>query len=350
MSMKIFAVCKDRGGTDSVVPVVQELRKSGDEVLLFTNGLASSLLVNADNIPVTSANEVISKHGLPDILISSMCSGGGVGWDLVLIMRNEKPDARVITITNGWSGAQLNAWADKQYWPDLVCVNDWYERREIEETWQDYSGEIIETGWPALDSFVNYDQRADRVRMREELDIPEDAKVILWAGQIKNTGLALSELVTALNKVSAPDVYLIAREHSRLRSDNEFGPAEIEQSNQALAKLHGAKLIDGGQKEEPREIIATSDIVLSINSFALVEAAIMHKETIAIQYPNIYDLKTEFPLVALGACERARDQESLHALLTHALNPGLGQGPAQSRAFKIDGQNAKRTANAILNQ
>lgn len=79
--MTIWAICKDPGGTAGVIPVSRALRSLGREVLIIANGKAIELLKKDGESFVygESAEQMLREYGSPELLLTSMCSKGGVG-------------------------------------------------------------------------------------------------------------------------------------------------------------------------------------------------------------------------------------------------------------------------------
>lgn len=138
-----------------------------------------------------------------------------------------------------------------------------------------YDGEIIKTGTPRCD--VLFNQREEkRLQMRKEYDIPQEAKIMLYAptfrGGSQNKARSVNteestvdfeRLIEALEKRFGGTWYVFLRLHPQLA-------AKMEKMN----IVHGGnRLIDVSQRPDMNEIIAGADGFLTDYSSAIFEAA-----------------------------------------------------------------------------
>ncbi len=140
-----------------------------------------------------------------------------------------------------------------------------------------YDGDIIKTGTPRCD--VLFNQRQEKYRqMRQEYNLPEDAKIMLYAptfrggSQNKNRSVNTEEatvdfarLIEALEKRFGGEWHVFLRLHPQL-----------------AAKMQGIKvgqaserLVDVSQRPDMNEIIAGSDAFLTDYSSAIFEGAMI---------------------------------------------------------------------------
>ena len=140
-----------------------------------------------------------------------------------------------------------------------------------------YDGDIIKTGTPRCD--VLFNQRQEKYRqMRQEYNLPEDAKIMLYAptfrggSQNKNRSVNTEEatvdfarLIKALEKRFGGEWHVFFRLHPQL-----------------AAKMQGIKvgqaserLVDVSQRPDMNEIIAGSDAFLTDYSSAIFEGAMI---------------------------------------------------------------------------
>ena len=88
----VWAVAKDPGGTNGILPVVRDLRSRGRSVLLVANGKAIELLqsgeyAKSDFVAAASTQQLLDNYVPPRVLLSCMSSHGWVGRDLVPLIR-----------------------------------------------------------------------------------------------------------------------------------------------------------------------------------------------------------------------------------------------------------------------
>jgi len=353
--VEIWAVCKDPGGTNGILPVVRILRSFGYEVLLIANGKAVELLKDGKEAYVVydSAEKLLREYRSPDILVTSMCSYGGVGRDLVPLLRGK---CSTVALQDFW-GASLvdhgeSAWGDVKYRPDYLVVNDEIGKKIVLETWPDYkNNQVLVLGYPALDKYASVNVREVSQKVRFVLGLEAKKPLVLFGGQGTLTKETLSSLVSALNIIGG-DFYFIPRPHPRTK-DNY--PEEMTLWQKALAELKaGTAIFDFfGQTDMP-SLLAASDLVISTYSTILVESAMLRKPNISILYESVMqDLRRnsglkEFPLVQLGCSAMAETFESLQELLKKGLSGNLELEAAQKQNFRLDGKNAERVARFIV--
>ncbi|OGN05655.1 MAG: hypothetical protein A2831_00525 [Candidatus Yanofskybacteria bacterium RIFCSPHIGHO2_01_FULL_44_17] len=347
----IWAVCKDPGGTNGVLPVVDELRKIGYEVLLIANGNALERLPTM-NIPFLTLEEALAKSTIPDIFLTSMCYQGGVGRNLIPLMRSA--GVPVITLQDFW-GAQLKPeWEDRKFRPRFVCANDEVGADIIQRAWPGFHRSCIEiTGFPAMDKYASLDVGGTSKKVREGLGIPADGKVVLYCDQIDYAGEVLTELVESLNSLGRNDIYFIPRMHPRLPKDNPDGFPKFQE---AMKLFRAGTLIADSSRFTTSEVITAATVVLSMYSTVNIEASCIRKQNISMLYPDYgmglflkgaNGIMDEFPLVSLGCSTKVTNRQELVAALTESLGSGLGLVSAQEKAFQLDGKNAFRVANLV---
>ena len=352
MGNQVWAVCKDPGGTASILPAVRELRRRRVPVTLFGNGKAVELLTNRGEkfTPASDTQSVLSQHSPPRVLLTSMCGDGGVGRDLVPLLWDQ---SKIVAVQDFWGAQLLTSWSDQQYRPHVICVNDRVGSELVEKAWPDFHpSQVIITGYPALDKYVNYDAtKADRAT-RDTLDITLDEYVILFGGQLEGSGAMLSELIEALNVIGTP-ITLIARPHPRMSND---APEEMTLWSQSLRQRQTGRIVDSAKVSDVRALISTASLVVSMYSTMLVEAAVMRRDNISLLYPKVGakqlcestgGLMSDFPLVTLGCSQKAEHIDQLIQLIRRAINTSLALRADQERTFRLDGHNSSRVADLI---
>jgi hypothetical protein len=337
-----------------MIPVVKALRSSGANVVLFANGRAVEILGNAGEIflSVTSV-EAMLQIGSPDVLVTSMCSQGGVGRDIVPRLPEY---TKVVALQDYWGGYlwDNSAWQDRQFRPTFIIVNDSIGAELVVRAWPDFNpNNILKTGFPALDRYVTYDVAADAKLVRAALNVGENSRIVMYGGQWQKSAEMLGEIVRALNEISDNSVYLIPRAHPSMAQN---APEEVPQWEKAIGSLLGGTLLDGSSFTT-QQLLAASDVVLSMFSTILVESATIRKQTISVLYPDVglfmfrqstgnsMDVP---PVVSLGCSALAGSYEELLSYMRVALTDDLGLSPAQESNFCLDGQNAGRAAQFIL--
>lgn len=347
---------KDPGGTEAVVPVFLALQKyHPDKVCLIANGKAVELLQGGEidfEVYQTAEDFVRGNPDPPKILLTSMCSQGGTGRDLVPILREK--GATTIAVQD-FPGARMNiAWKNPQYRPDCICVNDTFAAEIVSRVWPDFSKEKIEiTGSPAFDKYFKSDTESASKQTRERLGILEDWPVILFAGQaeVRDTSNILYEVVSALNDLSE-DIYFIPRQHPRM---SFASPEQVPIWDRALKAFHGGTLIDSSGLDFLSVISATSLLIAQFST-TLIAGTLLRKDCVSVMYPSTVsefhritgDIFDEFFLISLGCVKEAKNQRELKALVQKSLKTGLELREEQEKHFKVDGKNALRVVQKVL--
>lgn len=315
--MNIWAVAKDPGGLSVILPVVKALSAANHLVLLFANGKAVELLEanrEVPYIPCTSAGDVFGTYFSrvrPDVCITSMCSGGGVGRDLVPMLRGVCP---TIAIQDYWGARLATDWADLKYRPDEICVNDPVAAKIVKKAWPEYELDRIKiTGNPSFDKFAVKPTDEERKMMRAWLGINQDEFVVVFGGQLEHSGAMLSELVDELNQ-RHPLAVLIPRMHPRMSSN---APEEMSLWNDALTKSKVRIISTAGPSTSDVTMIA--NVVVTMYSTLIAEAALVGVPSIAMLYPQVMEkfraetggLMEDVPLAELGCCFVARNRVGL---------------------------------------
>lgn len=352
--LTIWVVCKDPGGMAGVLPVVDALMMADHTVRLFADGKAIELLsrLGHDFFACTSVDDVLSRYPneRPDLFLTSMCSGASVGRDLVPHLKGTCPIV-ALQVTHG--AYLLTDWSESRFRPDLICVNDELGAQIVSRAWPDvFSDRIKITGYPALDKYSSYNTADVAIKTRQTLQLEPEKPIVLYCGQVARSGEVLQEIVAVLNELKR-DVYFIPRQHDRMMID---APDQLSYWQAALNDFKGGILVEGTSAVEIASLLASADVVLSMYSMALTEAAVLRKQSIAVLYPDVGMRQllaetggmSEFPLVSLGCTVKASSRQELTNALTSALGRGLGLETNQSRYFSIDGKNTQRVVEIII--
>ncbi|MCH7492076.1 CDP-glycerol glycerophosphotransferase family protein [Patescibacteria group bacterium] len=285
MIQTIWATCKDAGGSRGIVPVVQVLRQLGYQVPLFVEGQTADFVLSHGEKDFTvqvSAEQIMVDHHLPDLLVTDMASTGlSLGQNLIPLLRGKSP---VVALQDYWGGCLNTNWSDLQYRPDFICVNDKVGARIVRDAWTEFpESHIGVQGYPALDRYHNYDTKGIAAEIRLALAIPPDMPIVLYAGQWHQSGAMLYQLVAALNTLGRP-VCLIPRMHPVMK---EQSPEEIPKWEKATSNFSNGQIHTDTSSHDISLLIAAADIVVSMFSTVLVEAAVLRKPNISMLYPVI---------------------------------------------------------------
>lgn len=347
----VWVVAKDQGGTNNVVPVADYLGQAGIGVLPVANGKAVELLQGRAGVfNARTADEVLARYPLPKVLVSSMCSEGGVGRDLAISLRGR---VKTVAVQDFWGARLWTVWSDPRCWSDYITVNDGVGAKIVDDAWRGYDRRRVRiTGYPHLDSFASFDVRGTAAKTRSTLGLGDDRPIVLFGGQVKASGEMLAECVEALNEIGTP-VVLMPRQHGRMQKD---APEEVAKWERALTQFRSGTIESASGFSDIRPLLATATVVVSAFSSILVEAATIGKPVISMLYPEVgmkrfYEETgggvKEFPLVELGCAAKATNRKELIGLLNMAFRGGLGLEVNQRRTFRLDGKNTQRVAEVV---
>lgn len=355
---EVIVAVKDPGGTNGLLPVVEELIKREVKVLLVANGKSIQMIPKdtPDYIPWTEKDDKARLLNFkPKILLSSMCSSyGGIGQELVADFQNT---TTVTIVVEDYWGGSTKLWSEDRFQPNFFCVNDRIGKSIAFNTWPKINDEDIKiTGWPAFDKYYNFDVKEEACKFRNSLGLDQDKPLIFLAGGGESTGHLLEEVTVVLNKINR-DAYLIARPHPRTKENfSEIIP----QWNSAMAKLNGVLPIFDffGEITSPAPLLAASQVVISAFGTLLVEAAALHQSgLISVFYPEeeaeyrkSIHYEGDFPLAELGCCYIAKNRSALEECIIKSLNGAQDLQSQQKECFKLDGNNAKRVADLVCSQ
>lgn len=333
---------------------LRELSETAHSVHLFANGKAIDLLTQQSmNFFATNfvdIGELFDTFGTPWALVTSMCSGGGFGRNVIPFLKGS--GCTIFAVQDFWGARMQTDWADPQHRPDYLLVNDQVAVEIAKTAWTDFDPErIVITGSPAFDQLSRIDVAEQSIAVRKQLGLKDGIPIVLFGGQLAGSGEALLELVNVLNTTGSR-VNLIARKHPRMAED---APGEERKWIEALANSTGCFLVDSSTYD-PQSLIAAADVVVSMYSTMLVEAAYLRKPNIAILYDDLGKpqlvadtggVLQEFPPAQLGCTAKAANRHDLYDLVLKALDGTMNLRVAQEQHFVLDGQNADRAATFI---
>lgn len=373
MMVRVWAVTKNLGGYNAVRPVLEELRLRNHGVLHIANGKSVDILSQTKKNPpylrISSVDDLLylTSNGLitlPDIFVTSACSNGGVGQDLIPALR--ELGVPTVLVTDFWTGAQVKDFVNKEYWPDAVCVQDNLSRDILLDAWHGYPySSVYVTGQPAFDKLALFDTAALLQKFTSgltlfneftELEMPyapkqtfdENIPIVLFAGQLQGTAQALNALIRSLNMMPYP-VNLVISYHPRLISDSREEERPI---REAKSLFKNGKILPTYPLSSD-EWSCVANLVVSMTSTVLATAGHFRKNCISILFPEVekgLDPRWGMPYERLGTAAVARSQAVLNKLVVQALfKGGLGLREDQEKHFILDVNSAKRVADVVEN-
>lgn len=356
-----LTVVKDTGGLAAVLPVHEHLLKLGYDARLVASGVSRDALY-LKGIAFEEAEtpeDLLDRFGIPEVLITSMCTKGGLGRDLIPLLAGRSTR---IVVQDQWG--VLTEWADEAFCPDYVVVNDYVGAQLVHEAWPELpTTHIKELGYASLDALHRFDQETAWATVRDRFSVPETSEVLSFFGQFHPTEQAAAEVVIAARSLPRKERTLLVGMHPRFDQGDVTLLEEGARIRLALTHFPGrvVYLPTSPQERIPAEhVVAASDVVLSMFSTALTYAAALNKPAIAILYPGSpmkrrYDEEragtdTELPLGTLGCVAVPNSpgdfERDLGDALRGALEPKLVT--AQQTYLRTDGETAARIAEFII--
>ncbi|MDP3778486.1 MAG: hypothetical protein Q8R30_00360 [bacterium] len=350
----ILCVADAPGPAEFLAPVIPLLKEDYD-VHVIAVSTAKNVLKEMDGV---ECNDESQADGLfrdikPDLLvfaISSLTGGPYVNNKIVQLAHDN--NIPVICLQDIWGN---------QRWPqnknvisriDAVCVPDDFAASLWKE--DGFTKDIFVTGSPAFDRFASVDVGKERVRLRTQLGIGENERVMLYAGQgtphhieqDKKTFAYVADAIRALSEKMP--IALIARYHPRAVETGYYKKYS-----------YGIKILDTSVFEFADEILPAADIVVAMSSTSLLHACYLRIFGVSVLLPQQGRalLKQigldDFPPNIMGATVGVYDEDpavfvqTLERIFTdELLRNDLRK--AQEKIFPLDGGSAERVAKAVI--
>ena len=129
--LRAWTYQKDTGGYKAVSRVSSVLKYRNYSVMDFVCGKAREEIQKDPSAPpftrAESASQVIylleTGHlNPPDVFITSACSNGGAGRDLISTMKHL--GVPTVVVTDFWTGAHITKFTFGKFWTAIICVQD----------------------------------------------------------------------------------------------------------------------------------------------------------------------------------------------------------------------------------
>ena len=350
----VATVAMDPGVTRSILLIDEALRKlwlPGRKltVQLVGNGYASGFLhgLNRPFIDENDPQRVTSRFdGYPKVFVTSMCSLGGVGRNLIPLMRAHS--VPTVAVQDQWGAHLLTAWRDEQYRPDYIVVNDRVAADIVKRAWPKYSRKRIKIlGYAILDELAKYSRAAIEWSERGKYGLNRNLPVLYFSGQLGETDVALDNLVAAI-VAADEEVQLILGMHPGLKNEERMRayPGLAERVAQAVerAREKVGRVVDRVGDEV--YAVAAADVTIGMYPTAFTEAVAFRRPAIADfawrAGASSYEKATGglmrvHPLVELGAVRQVTNRRQYVSALRGVSNERLAKQllPFQEKAFRV---------------
>ena len=335
----------------SVIPLLQERYAAS----IIAVGTADRVFAN---IPHQIANDEATGERMyrdagPDLLvvaISSLIDGPYVNNRLIECAATDS--VPTICLEDFWANHR---------WPTnrrmiahyrAVCVLDEFAAKLWRE--DGFRGAIQVTGNPAFDRFATVDVAAERNRLRGQMGIGRDDRVIYYAGQgarderipaDRATFAFLADVIRALHD---PALRLIVRPHPRAREIGYY--AEFSRGMNVI--------IDTSTVSFTEELLPAADIIISMSGTNLIHACYLRIPAVSILLPDagrsilqqlgLDDFPPNTSGASIGVYKPVTEKLSL--LIERILTDSAYRSAirhTQEEYFLADGRAAERVATAV---
>lgn len=348
----ILCIADAPGPAEFLAPVVPLFTKDAEVIIAV--GTAMSILKPFGAIACDDEVQVddIFAQIKPNVLvsaISSLTSGPYVNNRFIKLAR--EGNIPVISLQDIWGNHRMAQNKEIISLITAVCAPDEFAGSLWKE--DGFNGEIFVTGNPAFDRFAMLDVAKERNRLRAQLHIDNNDRVICYAGQgtpyhieaDKKTFAYVTEAIRGLAR-NIP-IKLIARHHPRAVETEYYKEYS-----------HGIETIDTSSFAFTDEILSAVDVVVSICSTNLIHACFLRIPAVSVLLPEqgralLKEIGLDdFSPNSMGASMGVYDQDPavlqrmLEAIFTNeSLRDRMRK--SQEKNFPLNGGAAERVVKVI---
>ncbi len=309
---RLLAVAGDAGGARALLPVVRELKSSGE--------------IKVDCRAYAAAFDIWEKAGFqpersfPDCFddFYKIILGTTVGdemWEPEIVRRARQSNVYTLSVLDFWTNYKERFITDDGEFvlPDAIAVMD--ELAQEEMLALGFPAQCLHvTGQPAFDEIIKFQESIKKDDLKASENVEGNCLRVLYISQPlsilecnRNLGFdehqALDDLVTAFNSISA---------HRAVRTVFSIKPHPCEINpeypiSQELSANLEIEVLSG--EVHPYRAVLESDLVVGTNSVLLMEACFLGKPTLSYQ-PNL-QIKDALKSNAFGWSRAVYQQENL---------------------------------------
>jgi hypothetical protein len=335
-----IVVCgEETGGTDALMPVIQELlkRNIGVTALLAGNGLRALMTRGAElglrAVPLEAWPEAADN---PSGVVITPSEDGRLE-EYLLDKYKDKP----VTVIEDYHESSRRAIAHAARLGieiPTVCVVDNEAERLIRKRFPDLSVPVVKTGSPTFDRLLKEDVPSMRRHMKRELEIPEENKFVafLIPRLGKNSLLLASDFAKAIRGMSE-DIIFTARRH----------PSDTIDCAAYDEIFEGLDLLDTSATSTDK-VAEAADLIIAQRSVTILRAATRQQPTITLTRFTPEDFT--LPLVDSRASLPIQAGKQLPSAITELLegeSARCDELRANMKPYKTDGKAASGVADVV---
>ncbi len=344
--LRVLVVAGDAGGAAALAPVCRALAARGTELAAWGYAQAPAvwerLSVSCRSLEPgfgeADARRRVAETAPDALLLGTSVNGRDHEREFVRAGRERRiPSLAVLDFWSRYRERFEDAGGALEDLPDRVAVMD--ERAREEMLAAGFPAGVLEiTGSPALEDLgPEWAARVDRGRVRRSLGVGPEELLVVYASQpLRLVGPepeceVLAEVVGALpgrDPTGGREVVLLVRPHPR-----EDPARLVEATRRARARV----VVSGAG--DPREVVASADLVLGRSSVLLLEAGLLGRPVLSLQPGAEGD--DPLPSNRWGLTRPVYRVSGIAPAIREALEGG-GRGPGPPRACPIERDSTRR--------
>jgi hypothetical protein len=313
---KIMLFAHDPGGGNAISPLIKAFEKRRCEVFSYVSGPAAKIISSAKGLRKEDIDIVLDDLK-PDFIITGTSSNDFT--EKFLWKAAKKIGVPTMAVLDHWCnyGIRFSKYGLKDihkynsdktfdFLPSYICVMDDFARNEMHKEGIPLDM-IFALGNPHFKTIKTSFQNVDIHKVRSKFVKNNDKKIITFASEPYEEDYGIAPERKALDDIKEvlsrrDDVVLVVKLHPK-ESENKY-------------KKFAGCCFD--KETASVDLIAISDIIISMTSMFLIEACILGKKSLSYQ-PNEND-RTKFVLTRNHVLPFINNPKELNNELTNLLN------------------------------
>lgn len=301
--LKILILADSPGPAESLAAAIPHLKEKS-EVKTLAIKTAYPILQRQGAAECSNVNEgvMLLSEFKPNLLlfgISSLTDGPCILNDIVKNAKEQ--NILILMFQDFWANHNYPSNLEILSYCDAICTIDEFAKQMLQES--GFKNPIYIVGNPGYDKFFGLDVPQEQKKLRNKFGVPEDEKVILYAGQgtssskkyDKETFSLLCDALRILSRVRG-NISLLIRPHPRSEDISYY---------EELAS--NIKIIPAPHDSLTDTLLPIADTIVAMFGTNLVHAVILGIPPISIILPKIKNERLskifldDFPLNKTGA-------------------------------------------------